>query len=53
MVVPIKDGIELAAGIKGARFLPLDSSNHQVLEDEPAWSRFCLELDDFLAESEA
>ena len=27
-VVPMSDGIELASGIAGARFVPLDSQNH-------------------------
>ena len=48
LIVPIKDGIELAAGIAGARFLPLESDNHMLLEGEPAWGRFDRELDDFL-----
>jgi DNA-binding NarL/FixJ family response regulator len=30
----------LAAGIPGARFLPLDGRNHVALADEPAWRRF-------------
>ena len=51
-VIPIKDGIELAAGIKGARFVALESSNHLLLEQEPAWHRFGLELDEFMREIE-
>ncbi len=49
-VVPMKDGIELASGIRGARFVPLDSSNHVWLSDEPAWTRFAGELEGFLDE---
>ena len=49
-VVPIKDGIELAAGIEGARFIPLDSENHLLLDGERAWSRFDGALGDFLRE---
>jgi pimeloyl-ACP methyl ester carboxylesterase len=49
-VVPMKDGVELAAGIEGARFVPLDSDGHLLLEGEPAWDRFGRELDDFLRE---
>jgi pimeloyl-ACP methyl ester carboxylesterase/DNA-binding winged helix-turn-helix (wHTH) protein len=52
-IVPIKDGIELAAGIEGARFIPLDSDNHVLLDGERAWSRFDRELGDFLREIEA
>lgn len=49
-IVPMKDGIELAAGIDGARFVPLESDNHLLLEHEPAWARFVHELDVFLGE---
>jgi pimeloyl-ACP methyl ester carboxylesterase/DNA-binding winged helix-turn-helix (wHTH) protein len=49
-LVPFSDGVELAAGIKGARFLPLESENHLLLEHEPAWTRFDKELGEFLAE---
>ena len=48
--VPMKNGIELAAGIDGARFVPLDTANHLPLEQEGAWSRFQQALDDFLSE---
>jgi len=50
LVVPIKDGMELASGIQGARFVPLDSRNHILHPDEPAWHRFADELESFLAE---
>ena len=50
LVIPIKDGIELASGIKGSRFVPLDSRNHILQSDEPAWNRFAGELESFLAE---
>ncbi len=49
-VVPMTDGMELASGIRGARFVPVDSSNHIWLADEPAWARFDRELEAFLAE---
>ena len=49
-VVPMKDGLELAAGIAGARFVPLESRNHVVLPTEPAWARFSSEVEDFLAQ---
>jgi pimeloyl-ACP methyl ester carboxylesterase/DNA-binding winged helix-turn-helix (wHTH) protein len=48
--VPIKDGIELCAGIAGARFVPLESDNHLLVDGERAWNRFDQELDDFLKE---
>lgn len=39
-VIPIDEGRRLAAGIPGAEFVELDSRNHILLEDEPAWTRF-------------
>ena len=50
-VIPMKDGIELAGGIPGARFVPVDSANHVWLAGEPAWGRFTRELEDFLREA--
>jgi pimeloyl-ACP methyl ester carboxylesterase len=49
-VVPMKDGLELASGISGARFVPLESRNHVVLPTEPAWARFSSEIEAFLAQ---
>jgi DNA-binding NarL/FixJ family response regulator len=39
-VIPIEEGRVLASGIPGAEFVELDSSNHILLEHEPAWQRF-------------
>lgn len=39
-VVPVSEGRLLAAGIPGAQYVELDSPNHVLLEDEPAWRRF-------------
>jgi pimeloyl-ACP methyl ester carboxylesterase/DNA-binding CsgD family transcriptional regulator len=39
-VVPISEGRNLAGGIPGAQFVELDSKNHILLENEPAWDRF-------------
>ena len=39
-VTPIQEGRILAEGIPGAEFVELDSENHILLRDEPAWSRF-------------
>ena len=44
---------ELAAGIRGARLVALESNNHIVLEDEPAWPVFLSEITDFLAADQA
>jgi pimeloyl-ACP methyl ester carboxylesterase/DNA-binding CsgD family transcriptional regulator len=39
-VCPITEGRFLAAGIPDAQFVELDSRNHVLLENEPAWARF-------------
>ncbi len=36
--VPFEQGRALAAAIPNARFVPLDSRNHLLLEQEPAWT---------------
>jgi pimeloyl-ACP methyl ester carboxylesterase len=46
--VPFESGRRLAAGIPGARFVPLESRNHVMLEGEPALARFLEELRSFL-----
>lgn len=46
--IPFEEGRLLAALIPSARFVPLDSKNHILLEDEPAWTRFLAEVRAFL-----
>lgn len=46
--IPFEEGRLLAALIPTARFVPLDSRNHILLPDEPAWSRFLAEVRAFL-----
>jgi pimeloyl-ACP methyl ester carboxylesterase/DNA-binding CsgD family transcriptional regulator len=46
---PFEEGRRLTAGISGARLVALESDNHIVLEDEPAWQVYRAELRDFLA----
>jgi len=46
--VPFEAGRRMAAGIPGARFVPLQSRNHLILEDEPAFARFIDEIRTFL-----
>jgi pimeloyl-ACP methyl ester carboxylesterase len=46
--VPFELGRSLAAGIPGARFIPLQGQNHLFLEHEPACERFFEEIDLFL-----
>lgn len=40
--IPLDQGRELASGIPNARFVPLDSRNHILVDHEPAW-RQCLD----------
>ena len=42
------EGRRLAAEIPGARLVTLESDNHVLLEDEPAWPVFLAEIDAFL-----
>jgi pimeloyl-ACP methyl ester carboxylesterase/DNA-binding winged helix-turn-helix (wHTH) protein len=48
--VPFEEGRRLAAAIPGSRFVTLDSPNHILLADEPAWPRFLEEVEAFLAD---
>ena len=48
--VPFEEGQRIAAAIPGARFLPLESRNHVLLEHEPAFRRCFDEIRAFLAE---
>lgn len=53
MRVPFGEGCRLAATIPGARFVPLESKNHVLLPDEPAWPVFYSELGRFLGQDRA
>ena len=46
--VPFEEGRRLASLIPNARFVPLDSNNHILLDGEPAWTRFLDEVQRFL-----
>lgn len=46
--VAFEEGRLMAGLIPGARFVPLESANHVLLEDEPAWRRFVDEFRAFL-----
>jgi hypothetical protein len=48
-MVSLEEGRRLAAGIPGARFVALQSPNHLLLDDEPAFARFLSEIRSFLA----
>jgi len=47
-VVPFDEGRHLAALVPSARFLPLETRNHVVIENEPAWAELMTELRAFL-----
>ena len=47
-MVPFEAGLQLAALIPGARFIPLEGSNHILLENEPAWPHFLAEVRRYL-----
>ena len=46
--VPFESGRRMAASIPGARFVPLESPNHVLLESDPAFAQFFGELRAFL-----
>jgi pimeloyl-ACP methyl ester carboxylesterase/DNA-binding CsgD family transcriptional regulator len=52
-LAPFSEGRLLATLIPGARFVALDSPNHILLADEPAWDQFRDELHAFLGEPSA
>lgn len=46
--IPFSQGRDLAAEIRNARFVALESRNHILIENEPAWTRFVDALTEFL-----
>ena len=48
-MVDLANGRLLAAGIPGARLVTLESNNHVLLADEPAWPVFRREVTEFVA----
>ena len=50
---PFEEGRLIAARIPGARFVPLESRNHALVEQDPAWGRFLVEVRAFLGTGEA
>ena len=50
--IPFSQGVELATRIRGSRLVPLDTRNHLLQPDEPAWHDLLRELETFLAEDE-
>jgi pimeloyl-ACP methyl ester carboxylesterase/DNA-binding CsgD family transcriptional regulator len=52
-IVPVAEGRLLATLVPGARFVLVDSCNHILLADEPAWDAFLAAVDDFLGRAGA
>ena len=51
--IPFDQGLQLASRIRGSRLVPLDTQNHLLRPDEPAWGHLLREVDAFLAEDES
>jgi DNA-binding winged helix-turn-helix (wHTH) protein/pimeloyl-ACP methyl ester carboxylesterase len=49
-VAPLEQGRLLASSIPHARFVTLESENHILLADEPAWAKLVSEIEAFLKE---
>jgi pimeloyl-ACP methyl ester carboxylesterase/DNA-binding CsgD family transcriptional regulator len=49
-LVPLDEGRRLAGLIPDARFVTLDTDNHMLLPEEPAWQRLLTEVQAFLDE---
>jgi DNA-binding SARP family transcriptional activator/pimeloyl-ACP methyl ester carboxylesterase len=49
--IPFEEGRRVASLIPNARFVPLDSQNHILLESEPAWGKFIETVKNFLLET--
>jgi pimeloyl-ACP methyl ester carboxylesterase len=47
--VPFEQGKVLASGIPGARFVDLNSANHILLSEEPAFADFVREVRSFIS----
>ena len=47
-MIDLANGRLLAAGIPGARLVTLESNNHVLLADEPAWPVFLREVSEFV-----
>jgi pimeloyl-ACP methyl ester carboxylesterase/DNA-binding winged helix-turn-helix (wHTH) protein len=45
-----EQGLRLASGIAGARFVGLEGRNHLILESDPCWKTFQTAVENFLSE---
>ncbi|WP_326551539.1 alpha/beta fold hydrolase [Micromonospora sp. NBC_01813] len=50
--IPVSEATEMAALIPGSRLIVLDSRNHLLTADEPAWPTFLAEMYAFLDEED-
>jgi pimeloyl-ACP methyl ester carboxylesterase/DNA-binding CsgD family transcriptional regulator len=50
-IIPFDEGRRVASLISGAQFVPLESRNHLLLENEPAWKQFVAAISSFLPDS--
>ena len=48
MMVPFDQGRNIAAGIPDAKFVELETNNHILIENEPAWQRWQEVVGEFL-----
>ncbi len=46
-VIPFSQGVDIASGIQNSEFVQLDSRNHILLANEPAWEQFKTMVLDF------
>ncbi len=53
VLVPFEQGRELARLIPNSRFVPLEGKNSILLEEDPSWNKFLLEVRNFLGVKEA
>jgi pimeloyl-ACP methyl ester carboxylesterase len=53
MRIPFEQGVSLASLIRGSRLVPLDTQNHLLRPDEPAWHHLLEEVGAFLDEGES
>jgi pimeloyl-ACP methyl ester carboxylesterase/DNA-binding winged helix-turn-helix (wHTH) protein len=49
-LLPMAEGMRMAQLIPHSRFVSLDSPNHLLLGDEPAWARFVEQVESFLGD---
>jgi pimeloyl-ACP methyl ester carboxylesterase len=50
--VPFEEGRLLASLIPNAQFLPLESKNHLLTKQEPAWAEFVAAVRAFLSDDD-